>query len=326
MKYSLVYILILGAFASKLFAVEELQVHPKAVSTEKTQTISLYCPTCEPIDDQEVEISFSNAEFVAIDEIVLLYSTEGVEAVAELRVNMKATLGERKIFVETGGKVIAEGIIIIKPAPPYHLMQGWTEVQEYANRNEDLILSYDKRVFIKVSTTSQTPGENMKEFILSTPIKEADGLLYYDLGSYKAGDEVHVSIYPDSTLLEADIILPNRTVLIRPGPISIRSGFIFILGESSSFEEKIIPSLGLRARIFQSQSIESWALSVGFSMGVKASPQLFNIGLGFEYSNLIGVSVGIVGMDDGKKALSSAPSIEIAMDLRLLKMLVNKVF
>jgi len=311
---------------SPLSATEKLQVTPETISTEKTQIISLYCPKCADFETEDVEIQFIDPENIFQEGVFPAATSEGFEVLVLLTVDTNASLGERTVRLLIDGLVVAEGTIIIEPTPPYSLAQGPYKIREYADKNEDIILSYYKHVYIKVNTSKQNPDEIAREFILSTPIKEADGLQYYDLGSFQAGDQVHISLYPDSTFRDIDVILPNRTILIRPGPISIRSGFLFVLGDAPDYPEKIIPTIGFKTRFFQSDAHESWALSLGFSMGVQSGQQVYNLGLGADYANLVGLSFGISGKDDGKAALTSAPTLEIALDLRLLKMMVNKVF
>ncbi len=317
---------LVALLVSNLNATNKLKVTPEVISTEKTQLISLYCQDCETLELEDVEVAFIDPESIIQEGIFQAPVSEGSEVMVLITVDTKASLGERKVALMVDGQVIAEGAVIIEPSPPYSLTQKGSEIREYANKNTDIILSYTKPVYISVSAYGQNPEDIAQEFILSTPIKKADGLLYYDLGSYQAGDQVHISLYPDSTLQDLDVILPNRTILIRPGPISIRSGFLFVLGGAPEYEEKIIPTIGFKTRFFQSDALESWALSLGFSMGIQAGQQVYNLGLGADYANLVGLSFGISGKDDGHTALSSAPTFEIALDLRLLKMLVNKIF
>jgi hypothetical protein len=307
-----------------------LIVTPSNLSAGSIQDVSFYCPDCDSVDIDLIEIILDDAGHITYDEesltLVPHQEKDGFEVIAEIRVDLSTETGIQVVQLTYDGKILAAGEIAITPFQPYDIKQGWKTVTTYADPIEDLLLRFPREVYVKVEATKLESGSEPERYIITRPLQKADNFYYYALGSYEAGDKLQISVYPDSLCNDQDVILPNKIISIRPGPVSIRSGFVFINADSSAFSKRNVPTIGLRTKIYQFKENDIWAISFGFSIGVQTTPLLSTFSMGLDYANLVGLSFGASIQDNNASKLSVAPSMELALDLRLVKIIVNKVF
>jgi len=338
------FIIILLLMFGPAFA--DLKVSPQNLRQGSSTTVSVLCEDCSTGLSGEFDLIFDNDDDIFIDWGPERISCEnGIEVLASIYVEPGAQTGKRQAKLmagetddvgETDWRFLDKGHFIIIPESHYQLLQGGGSVNDRILPGLEVDLVYPEvkdstrgnsgqNIIISVLVTSEV-GETIEPRRISSYYHKGSNNYYYNLGAYEPGDILKISIYENRENNTDAILAPYRKISVRPGRISYRSGFCFVVGHDPYFENKIIPVISITPRLFRSPQNDM--LNFGLpSIGIALDTDrlTFALGANLEFYDAIGITIGTMLKDRNEKSIGFAGFAGISLDIRILKKILDTV-
>lgn len=275
-------------------------------------------------------------EDVKVKEIIVKNKTE---LIATISIAPDAEHGTRSFIITTkieGDKtetVEAKNAFTVIPSGlGYPMVQRGEIIKRSIIPNEPVMLRFpEKNIIIDIKIFPETG--TMEERSIRRPYGEHGPYCEYDIGTFSAGDRVEINIEDE----EGDLLVGARTMHVRPGPVSIRSGIIVLPRQDLIRTQVSVFSRFYRAEAkkllkipfreiswIDTDAVFGWGF--GFGMSIENDPRVYTAGIDYELQDMIDITFGGAGWTDvDSDKFKSDYYLGVTFDLRLFKKILDTV-
>lgn len=214
---------------------------------------------------------------------------------------------------------------VIPSTLDYKIVQRDTDIKHRLMPEEPVKIK--SPVQVSIETKISPDNGKMEERLIDKYIYTEDPYYVYDLGTFNGGDKIEINMMDKD---DGKILAGPREMLVRPGPVSIRSGII-IIPEANLIRTEV--SIFSRFSRFERKKTYGpleidyvVGIGYGFGISVEDDPRVYSIGVNYEFFDIVDFAGGLAGWTDlDSSDFKKEFFVGVTFDLRLFKKILDTV-
>jgi hypothetical protein len=213
------------------------------------------------------------------------------EMIIPIQIDPRAKISSYSMSVSSTIESVKEEVLadnsfsVTEPVDALTIKQKGETVITSLVPEEDVIVEAPMDVYLQVKVTPE--GGKIEERKRPIAFEKRDQRSFYDLGTFSGGDIVDLTAYRGDAIEDKQIVVPQKTMKVRPAPVSLRTGVILV-----SRLSKVRTPVSVFARFarMEDELMGTFGWGYGFGVSVENDPRVYTMGFQFELHDLVDIT------------------------------------